>query len=265
MTFAYRGPYSLGIQSVRVADPFLLYRRTLRARNMLDVLVCPRVIKLSAFSPSRLTALQFTSTFSKESEEAASDTRRYVQGDPLSRIHRNLSARQGELITRLFERESDGHILCALDLSSFETENVLLCEDILIEACISVADYILRQSRPVVVVYAAGDIVVTADMKNRNDLQKLVWDMAAVRFTASVPLEMLLRHPGEVLYTVAFTARSVDKWLLDAVRGTSPTDFFIVRRSMSGSEYNYNNSGNVRVYELEPSADGFVKTLEGVL
>jgi uncharacterized protein (DUF58 family) len=252
LKFDYRGLYRVGISRVYVADPFMLSFRALGLRNTPQVLVYPRLFALSRFSPSRFSLLQATKTFSKESDEQASDTRRYAHGDPLNRIHRNLSARQGETITRLFEHESEGHVLCIIDTAPFQADNVPLCEDTLIEACLAVARYVRHLGRRAVIAYASGENIITGDIDDELSFAGILRDLAVLSFNSALSLEELLLKTRRPLYTLAFTAGEVAPSALSADIGLRPLDIFVVKTRAEQPVEPPRTFGDIRIFELNP-------------
>ncbi|MDR0249604.1 MAG: DUF58 domain-containing protein [Oscillospiraceae bacterium] len=262
LRFDYRGLYRVGVGAIHVADPFALFRRKLGVTKLPQVAVYPRIYDIARFAPSRLSLLQEQSVFMKESEEQASDTRRYVHGDPLNRLHRNLTARSGEPITRLFEREREGRVLLVADFTPFEAENTALCEDAVIELCLSAARYIMNLGRKAEICYACGGGEVWTGELTQARFTKVLWDMAGMSFDAHIPPDVLFSK-SDALYTVVFSAHEPSSRALDAAASRLPLDYVCVRRFSRAGRINYDNSGRLRVFEPQ-AHDSPAATLESM-
>lgn len=255
LTFGYRGVYVLGIDQIQVTDMFSLVRLKKRLRCGIRVVVFPRIIHLSDFRLSQFSELQGGKHYRKSSDEALKDTRKYVYGDPMSRIHWNLTAQKSDLITKLFESESDLDVVFFLDLAPINVENTLLFEDFMIEFCVAVVYFMLHRSRSVRLVYAAGDQITVLDGDGPKDFDAFYSALSEAEFTSRVDMPELSRAAGDSSYSLALTAKDPDSALLDGLAGAGSVDYYRLVTEDAGQRGQYDNSGSVRVYDLLPEDD----------
>ncbi len=255
LEFAYRGVYMLGMERARVMDLFSIFRLGIKPGENVSVVVFPRIIHLESFSLSRFSELQGGRHYRKSRDEALKDTRKYEYGDPMSRIHWNLTAQKSDLITKLYESESELDVVFLLDLSPVRAEDPLVCEDFIIEFCVAVVRFLLNNSRGVKLAYAAGRTIRVLEGDGAKDFDAFYSALSEAEFTSDIDIAGLSRAAGLSGYGVVLSAREPDSELLDNLAGMDGVDYYRLIAKEGGTKRQYENNGPVRVYDLLPGDD----------
>ncbi|WP_435183224.1 DUF58 domain-containing protein [Halobellus sp. EA9] len=100
-----RGRHDIGPLAVVVTDVLGLFERTIALDVREDLLVFPRVRRLSGSAEANLRALTRSQRATRRDE--FDDLREYVRGDALRDVHWKSSAKRGELMIREFTAETD--------------------------------------------------------------------------------------------------------------------------------------------------------------
>lgn len=255
LTFRYRGVYLLGVQSLRVTDIFSLVRLRFSLDSKIRVVVHPRVIELDSFALSQYSELQGGRYFRRSGSEALKDTRKYAYGDPMSRVHWNLTAQKNDLMTKLYEDESDFRTVFVLDLSPLEAHSRIACEDFMIEFCVAVLRFLLSRNHGVKLVFACADKVRIMEGEDMRDFDALLSVLAEVEFSSTVRIADLLRAAGSSCYSILLTAGRPDGDVLELLAGSERADCYHLLTGEGESRERYENSGAIRIYELLPEDD----------
>ncbi|MCL2030495.1 MAG: DUF58 domain-containing protein [Oscillospiraceae bacterium] len=249
--FRYRGAYRLGMEKIVVRDAMRLFAVSVPLPESVPVLVYPRVYELRRFAMSRLTEEDRPCPIAQPSDEVLAETRKYIPGDTLSRIHWNLTARNQELMTRLFVQEAEQRVMCVVDLRPFEAEDTRLCEDAVIEAALAAARFTLWKGVPLLFTGYDRGTRYAAEARDLSRFEELRRVCAALSFGASLPPELLLNDLRESRYVMLFTAHDPSDELLKRVPADGYMDVFRIRRGGQDAVPPYGTAGRVRVFALD--------------
>lgn len=260
--FRYRGEYDIGLKHLAVWDTLKIFRLKLDPGAPLCVRVYPRLLELRKLSLTQPADSERPRPIAQDSDEPLSETRKYVPGDTLSRIHWNLTARNQELTTRLFAKESELRVLCLLDLRSFESPDVPLCEDAVIEAGLAAARHVLSQGITMTFVFASGHEVFTYEQRDMSRFQELYHACAALRFDAELPPHLLPARLPEAQHILLFTAHDVTDELLRSIPPDVYLRVFRVKHFRDEPIPSHGATRNVSVTALTADGD-FAAEMEG--
>ena len=189
------GNHVFTVESVSLRDIFCLMNVRVRPSAHKSVLVLPRPFDIE--KPSFLvsdegkTALRLA----QEDNTSPEDTRAYVPGDALKRIHWKLSARKGEIMVRKYETPAPKDTLILMDnarVTAASGENAFVIRDLLCETCAAVADLQLKDASPVrVPMYGDAPGEFTADTPAHSLLLQEM--LASQSFDSDFPFERVLR------------------------------------------------------------------------
>jgi uncharacterized protein (DUF58 family) len=260
--FRYRGAYRLGMEKIVVRDAMRLFAVSVPVPDTIPVLVYPRVYRLRRFALTRLIEQERPRPIAQASDEALAETRKYIPGDSLSRIHWNLTARNQELTTRLFAQEADLRVMCAVDLRPFEAPDARMCEDAVIEGALAAARFALSKGVPLTFTGFDGGKRYTTEARDLSRFEELRRVCAALSFNTTLPPELLLDDLREARYVMLFTAQDPSDELLGRLPADTYMDVFRIRRGEEDAVKSFNMAGRVRLFAL--SADGRLPTeMEG--
>ncbi|MBR4501960.1 MAG: DUF58 domain-containing protein [Clostridia bacterium] len=189
------GTERFGVESVVGGDLFGMFRISCRSREIWTVKVLPRPFDIE--KPSFMVSDEGRSALKLSQEDYTSpeDTRAYIPGDALKRVHWKLSARKGEMTVRRYETPAPPDTLILMDnarVGSFDDEGDRILRDLLCETCAAVADLQLRDASPVrVPMYgeAPGEFVAD-EMSHSLLLQEM---LASQAFESEFPFERVLQ------------------------------------------------------------------------
>jgi len=157
LTFKYRGLYSVGIDSVEIADILNIFKLKIRNIKPEEVVVLPKVTELPNFDLSPRLESAIKAAYSTDGQDATSftDVRKFEHGDAIKHIHWKLSARHNELLVRNLEKCTQNPILMFLDTAKNEdtfAKNII-AEDKLLESLVSIVNQRLSKNHRVEVIY----------------------------------------------------------------------------------------------------------------
>ncbi len=271
LLFPYRGAWPVGAQTLFLRDLFGIARFPVKKPDMLRVVVCPRVLPLKrcvlsgALGPPAQRRYSFL-----EEPHAMSDTRPYQMGDPLKRLHWKLSAQKGELISKVYEHESEQEVLLVLDTNlPGAPERAAFLADQLAEAVLAVLDFCLRNGWAVRFVHRQGQEYYWGEQRDRSGFDRLYLHLSEMPFE---PAEDLARDMsrgfsgarpsgGMVLFTAA-----LDEELLRAAaiwnQPARPAEVVYIRPDEGVYTPPSREESDVSVYWM-PSGENIRSLLEG--
>jgi uncharacterized protein (DUF58 family) len=154
-----RGRYQIGPVEATMSDPLGLFPVTRRIGQTASILVLPRWVpltrsglKLDGFLPGEARGRR-----RGEAPPTVNGVRQYIAGDSVASIHWQASARNGQLMTKLFDPEVQTSLWLALDLDGDLAPEV---EDLLVTAATSLAMYGLHQVNLRVGLIASGAVPI---------------------------------------------------------------------------------------------------------
>ena len=161
----YAGSYDIGIRNVDFTDPFGLFTVILDVPYTFRAVVSPPVTNL-ADTVLDLENL-FNSSYLKSSrlteDTPGSDMRPYQTGDPLKAINWKVSARLGEMVTRIPDKMEKRTVTilmqAAYDPDRKPDPAFLQKRDYFLEFAVSASWHFAGQGVPVRLLYPAGRIV----------------------------------------------------------------------------------------------------------
>jgi len=150
-----RGEYALGITHIEVRDPFGLFAFSTSLVDRpyykpLNLEVKPRILNISSLPFPQVqnegsTKHEF---FATEEPASLADIRQYRYGDPLKKIHWNISAKLQEIYVKNYETNAQSQILVFMETFPFPSDGLLRyqIEDQVVECTVSIIHYILAKS-----------------------------------------------------------------------------------------------------------------------
>lgn len=195
LTFNYRGLYSVGIDTVEIADMLHIFKVKMRNIKSQKVTVLPKVTDLPKFDLTPRMESAIKAAYSKDDRDATSltDVRKFENGDAIKHIHWKLSARHNELLVRNFERSSQSPALMFLDTEkngeSFAKN--IIAEDKLLEALVSIVHQRLINNHRVEVVYSEESIAALQYMY-KEDFKDFFTTIANVVFDYNKGISALI-------------------------------------------------------------------------
>lgn len=142
----YRGEYDVGIKEIEMQDYFRLFRITYRARQRVQAVVRPQLIKLESIGGIELADAVRTSEQNKSELDILS--REYVPGDDRRLINWSQSARTGTLMTRTQTGTGNQEIAIITDTSriSDDISVYIPVENKILEITLAAAYYFSRHN-----------------------------------------------------------------------------------------------------------------------
>ncbi len=141
--FEHVGNYGIGVQEIRIFDPFGLFWHTTSVESYTQVSVLARTSDLDELiiNAEALVESQRMATPIASDGMDYAGVRAYVPGDPMKSVHWKLSARVGENLTRLYETLANPGVSIFVDLHAPELEDEELARagDMVFEVAFSLA------------------------------------------------------------------------------------------------------------------------------
>ena len=217
---SHRGLYQAGVTAVSVSDIFGLFRFTRRRqKGTLPMQVRPLVSDANALDLGSSDMGPETRSYSTEDNASPSDTRKWIQGDELKKVHWKLSLRKRELMVRTFEESARPDTLIIPDLSEITAlkDERLTFEDSICEVCLGSAKAQLEAGYPVRVPLTSSAPSEIA-LQSVADLENLSDAMMRVKFDSPYGYEQVLmlmlarmqRTGGAILVTSRLSTRIAD-------------------------------------------------------
>ncbi len=150
---AHVGAFSVTLDALMVQDIFCLFRMKKRLREQTGAyLVLPNPYPID--KPDILPGDDGSAALGRTQEDynAPEDTRAYIPGDAMKRIHWKLSSRRRELVVRRFEMPAPPDTLILLDPSlplAAEEKDIPFLRDALCETAVAVAKLQMEDGSPV--------------------------------------------------------------------------------------------------------------------
>lgn len=160
----YGGTYYIGIRSIGFKDAFGVFTIMFNVPYMFRAIVSPKIT--DAADPYMDIENMVNSVGSKSDikyeEIPGNDMRTYYAGDPINRINWKVSARLGEPVVRIPDKQDTRKITLIIE-PSYVPERVqdtefLKRRDSFLEFAVSAAWYFARRGVPVYIIYPSGKI-----------------------------------------------------------------------------------------------------------
>lgn len=142
----YRGEYDVGIKEIEMQDYFRLFRITYKARQRVQAVVKPQLLKLDRIGGIELADAVRASEHNRTELDVLS--REYVSGDDRRLINWSQSARTGTLMTRTQTGTANQDIAIIMDTSRISNNRSVYipAENRILEITLAVAYYFSRQN-----------------------------------------------------------------------------------------------------------------------
>lgn len=211
-----RGRYQIGPVEATMSDPLGLFPVTRRIGQTASILVLPRwvplmrsALKLDGFLPGEARGRR-----RGEAPPTVNGVRQYIAGDSIAAIHWQASARNGQLMTKLFDPEVQTSLWLALDLDGMLAPEV---EDLLVTAATSLAMYGLRQVNLRVGLIASGAVPIILSAERGKKQHYRMQEVLAEAHTGSnaallTQMAALERRLGPGQAVVLLTAQTPQQW-----------------------------------------------------
>jgi uncharacterized protein (DUF58 family) len=245
-----RGWMTFGPTSVRVREPFGLFKREMKVGHRTSVLVYPRVRPIPDLVTPSAQQVGNSPTFGAWADypPETGGVRDYTTGDSFGRIHWALSARHGRLMSKTFEQPltTDLWILLDLDRNVHFGEGEESTVEYAISLAASMASQVHGRGRQVgLIANDSRGTVLEPHRAVRQD--RLILDYLAVAqadgrtpLTKTLAWERIRRLPRRA--TAVITPSADPEWvrLLQAVRGRRSTMmvFYLDVTSFGGPDQN---------------------------
>lgn len=186
----HKGYFKAGISNLSLRDLFgLISLPLIRSINVplkLPITVFPAIHKINNVNEKTATSEGFAGTQIKSAErgDLLGDTRQYMQGDSLNRIHWKQSARTRTLYTRQFEVQENPQVLIVLDAACRE-DDFASVSDIVCETAVSLAKYYVKNNKSVRFVSVRNKLELANDdlwIKNERDVYTLLNRLIGISF-----------------------------------------------------------------------------------
>lgn len=248
-----RGRYRLGPLTIRSADPFNLFPRSMLLPNQQNLIVLPMTVGISEFPvPSgRLPGGDALRRRTHQITPNAAGVRDYVPGDSLKRIHWLSTARRGRLIAKEFELDPLAEIWLVLDAcraeqhhtkeperpedtdftTGFRFQLPLSTDEYAVSATASLILHFLAQDRAVGLIAQGDSRLVTQPETGDAQSLRLLESLAVLRAIGDLPLEDLIKVEGPQIArgsTVIVVTPSIRTEILDAIRSLQYTGCRVV-------------------------------------
>jgi uncharacterized protein (DUF58 family) len=167
----YRGSYEIGVKSIEIEDFLGIFKLVYKVFDPRNITVAPRIVPIDSFRLKTDYISESHPVLNHSQEDMATmlDTRQYIYGDNLKRIHWKLSAKFNELMVKRFQNTCETSSTLILDLKkgSLSPEENAVIDDKVIEAAVSIIYYCLHKWIPVNLVFYSDGIV---ELKGKNPL-----------------------------------------------------------------------------------------------
>ncbi len=195
LTFKYRGLYSVGIDTVEIADILNIFKIKIRNVKPKKITVLPKVTELPNFDLSPRLESTIKAAYSTGGKDATSftDVRKYEHGDAIKRIHWKLSARHNELLVKNLEKSNQSPTMIFLDTEKSEESFAknIIAEDKLLESLVSIVNQRLRKNHRVEVVYQEENLTELQYIY-KDDFKYFFKTIASVTFDYKKDISVIL-------------------------------------------------------------------------
>lgn len=172
----YRGYYDVGKVIVTLYDPLMLHKRVVIYQKPIEVIVRPQIkkLRLPSFEAKDAYGTLKSDKKSINDETNIANIRPYERGDALKNIHWKLSARNDELLTKVYDETVLSRMVIVLDAykGNFEIGMSLALEEEMVTFCLSLIYNLVQKGMRVKLVYHSRE-AVTVDVDTMGDLDKV--------------------------------------------------------------------------------------------
>lgn len=190
--FAHRGVYEFGANEVIFTDLLGIFRINRKVNETIKVRVVPKIYDVMVpdlFNEINLEAEVRNKRYF-EDVSLFEDVRKYQYGDSIKRIHWKLSAKSQELLVKNYNGISKNRVTILIDMQPIngDNENILFCEDRIIESSLSMAKHFCDKYEQVQVIFFNKGIMNNIDIANPEEFMGLYNIIALMDFNAGYPI-----------------------------------------------------------------------------
>ena len=213
----YRGEYNIGVKDVIVTDFLGLFSIKYPAPSTISMSVLPKIPEIDRLIliPDDNDAKQVRYARSN-TEPLDCDLRKYIKGDNLKAVNWKVSAKHNELFSRQSSDTQNSGIVFVMDLSVNNADEYtkLITEDKIIESALASANYLIKKSVPITVLYEQNGIV-SSRISSHETFKEFYSGCAELKFTGKYRPEDIYTTAadGTVCSTVIFSVHEVSKEL----------------------------------------------------
>lgn len=197
----YTGYYEFGINSIYIGDLLGLFCIKHQVFDPKCITVYPRILPLKKFAiiNSNIGDTDKIGKSDHEDHTMISDTRSYIPGDSMKRIHWKLTAKKGEFLVKNYDSslQTVVNILVDLTKNNYSHEENASLKDTVIESAIAVAHFCLENFIPVQLIYF-NEKVSTYYAKNMFDFDKIYNVLFQMKFDQEVSFAKVVKLAQEV-------------------------------------------------------------------
>lgn len=176
-TCPYRGYYNVGKVKVTLHDPLMIHKRVVTFEKPIEVIVRPKIKKLR---PQYFVPKDAYGTLKSNKKTLLDDTniagiRPYAHGDALKNIHWKISAKNDELLTKVYDDTIMSRLILVLDAykGNFSKGMDLKLEEEMVSFCLSLI-YDLIESGIRVRLMFSGKESTSVDVDGMGDFDKIL-------------------------------------------------------------------------------------------
>lgn len=195
-----RGKYPVGITRIKVRDIFGIFKFNIVLSKksyfkQLYITVYPRVLDIPHL-PIPLAQIEGTTRnrlISTQEPSSVSDIREYEYGDPLKKIHWNISSKYQDIYVKNYEISVEQQILIFLDTTPYPIDGICKyeVEDQMIECTVSIINHLLNRAIPIELIMYNGDRLELGG-ENLHDFPYIYNFLAPLSFEGRFSIEQIL-------------------------------------------------------------------------
>jgi len=188
----YRGRHLLGLGAVTAIDIGGLFKVKRKIKKMVEIIVLPEVVDMSAFPLSMNLMTQAHSRFDIRDEDYAtiSDIRPYIPTDSIKRVHWKLTAKRSEWLVKIFQSNALNRVCLILDSTqlSLRPREKYALEDRMVGMTLGLARFCLSKGMPIDFFVTEGFKV---DARASAEFDAIYHATGDLYFDPSPPLDVL--------------------------------------------------------------------------
>ncbi len=167
----YRGEYKVGISRIIITDFLKLFSVTYNVPEPIGVVVSARIVPLKSLRIENNPALNSYKENTRLSTDQDAAVRDYMPGDPQKAIHHKLSAKTGDLKTRLTYGEEKQGIAIYLDTGRISSDEYVFIpvENKCLEIALALVNYYSGLSIPSLLEFARPGSRSTAYTERQDE------------------------------------------------------------------------------------------------
>jgi len=186
--FAHRGFYEFGANEIIFTDLLGIFKIRRTINETIKVRVVPKIYDVTVpelFNEINLEAEVRNKRY-YEDVSLFEDVRKYQYGDSMKRVHWKLSAKNQELLVKNYNGISKNRVTILIDMQqrNGENENLLFCEDRIIECSLSMAKYFCDKYEQVQVIFFEKGILNNIEISNPEEFMGLYNVIALMDFNS---------------------------------------------------------------------------------